>query len=82
MIESSGQGGHSAQVKMQLLFNGSSIPVVEMGPDFLVLESTTEHPPVDATIQLRIDSSERKWNVRLPEGISKSSPTVTISKII
>ena len=82
MIESSGQGGHSAQVKMHLLLNGSSIPVAQMGPDFIILESTTEHPPSDATIELRIDASERRWKVRLPHGISSASRTVTISRFI
>ena len=82
MIESSGQGGHSAQVKMRLLLNGSSIPVAQMGPDFLILESATEHPPSDATIELRIDASERRWKVRLPNGISNASRNVTISRAI
>ena len=82
MIESSGQGGHSAQVKMRLLLNGSSIPVAQMGPDFLILESATEHPPADATIELRIDASERRWKVRLPEGISSASRTVSITRAI
>ena len=76
MIESSGQSGHSAQVKMRLLVNGSSIPVAQMGPDFLVLETATEHPPTDATIELRIDASERRWKVRLPHGLSGTSRTV------
>ena len=82
MIKTSGQGGHSAQVKMRLLLNGGSIPVVQMGPDFLILESATEHPPSDATLELRIDASERRWKVRLPHGISKDSRTVTISRVI
>lgn len=82
MIESSGQGGHSAQVKMRLLLNGSSIPIAEMGPDFLVLESATEHPPGDATLELCVDANERRWKVRLPEGISSDSRTVTISRVI
>jgi hypothetical protein len=82
MIKSSGQGGHSAQVKMRLLLNGSSIPITEMGPDFLVLESAPEHPPADATLELCVDASERRWKVRLPNGISSASRTVTISRVI
>jgi hypothetical protein len=80
MIESSGQGGHSAQVKMRLLLNGSSLPIAQMGPDFLILGSVTEHPPGDATIELRIDASERRWKVRLPNGVSTASRAVTISR--
>ena len=64
---------------MRLIFNGSSIPVAQMGPDFLILESATEHPPSDATIELRIDASERRWKVRLPNGISTVSRTVEIA---
>jgi len=82
MIESSVQGGHSAQVKMSLLLNGSSIPVAQMGPDFLILESATEHPPSDATIELRIDANERRWKVRLPNGVSNDSRTVAIARCI
>ncbi len=81
MIKSSGQSGHSALVKMRLLLNGSSHPVVQMGPDFLILQSATEHPPGDATLELCVDASERRWPVRLPNGISSLSRTVTISRV-
>ena len=67
---------------MRLLLNGSSIPIAEMGPDFLVLESDMEHPPSDATLELCVDASERRWKVRLPEGISSGSRTVAISRVI
>jgi hypothetical protein len=82
MIKSSGQSGHSAQVKMRLLLNGSSVPVVQMGPDFLILQSATEHPPSEATLELCVDESERRWKVRLLHGISSASRTVMISRII
>lgn len=74
------QSGHSALVKMRLLLDGRSLPVVQMGPDFLILQSATEHPPGDAMIELCIDASERRWQVRLPNGISSLSRTVTISR--
>jgi hypothetical protein len=74
------QGGHSARVKMRLLLNGNSIPVVQMGPDFLILKSPIEHPPSDATLELCVDASERRWKVRLPNGISSTSRTVMISR--
>ena len=82
MIESSGQGGHSAQVKMRLLLNGSSIPVMQMGSDFLIVQSAMEHPPTDATLEICIDASERRWTVRLPHGMSAASQAVTISRVI
>ena len=78
----SSQGGHSAQVKMKLLVNGISIPVAQMGPDFLLVTEPINHPPSDASIVMRVDETERTWNVRLPEGISSGSKRVIISALI
>ena len=82
MIKSPVQSGHSALVKMRLLLNGSSIPVAQMGPDFLILEAATEHPPGDAMLELCVDASERRWPVRLPHGISRASRTVAIAQVV
>jgi len=79
MIALSSQGGHSAQVKMRLLVNGSSIPVIQMGPDFLLVDAPFDHPPGDASVVLQVDQSERRWNVRLPNGISANSKRVAIA---
>jgi hypothetical protein len=73
------QGGHSAQVNMQLLVNGGSVRVVQMGPDFLLVEEPFDHPPADASVVLRVDGSERRWNVLLPEGLSALSKRVAIA---
>ncbi len=67
---------------MRLLFNGTSIPVAQMGPDFLILAAAAECPPGDATLELCVDASERRWPVRLPHGISRASRTVEISQVI
>ena len=73
------QGGHSAKVKMLLLVGGGCIPVAQMGPDFVLLDSPIDHPPADASLVLQVDESERRWNVRLPHGISAGSKRVTIA---
>jgi len=49
-----------------------------MGPDFLFVESASDHPSGEATIVLQVDESERQWKVRLPEGISKDSKRVAL----
>ena len=79
MITSSSQGGHSAQVKMRLLVNGSSIAVAQMGPDFLLVDAPINHPPGNARLVLQVDQSERRWDVNLPEGISAASKRVAIA---
>jgi hypothetical protein len=79
MIELSGKGGRSATVKMDLLVNGDSFGVAQMGPDFLLLDAPIDHPPAEAVIVLRVDESETRWPVRLPEGISAASKRVPIA---
>ena len=79
MIAEQSHGAHSAQVKMQLIVNGTVIRITHMAPDFLLVESPSEHPPCDATILLRVDGSESEWKVRLPEGISKDSRRVLLA---
>jgi hypothetical protein len=71
--------GHSAQVQMRLLVNGSTIGITQMGPDFIFIEPAADHPPGDATILFKVDDNERHWKVRLPEGISAESERVVIA---
>jgi len=78
MIADQNHGAHSAQVEMQLIINGSALSVTHMGPDCLLLESPADQLPCQATLVLQVDASERRWPVRLPEGISKSSNRVTL----
>ncbi len=64
---------------MRLLVNGCSIAIAQMGPDFLLVDPPFDHPPGDATVVLQVDQSERRWSVRLPNGISASSKRVVIA---
>jgi hypothetical protein len=80
MIANQSLGAHSARVEMQLIINGESISITHMGPDFLIIESPREHPPGEATIVLQVDQSERRWTVRLPDGLQPGLKRVSISK--
>jgi len=64
---------------MHLLVSGRSLPVTQMGPDFLLLAAPADHPPADASVILQVDQTERRWNVRLPQGISAGTKRVTIA---
>lgn len=79
MVPLSSRGGHSACVKMRLLVNGLSLPVLQMGPDFLLVDQPVNHPPTAASVVLQVDQSERRWNVTLPEGISVGINRVAIT---
>lgn len=77
----SSQGGHSARVNMQLLVNGFTLPVSQLGPDFLLVNTPVNHAPGSATVVMQIDESERRWNVRLPQGMSAESKRVQIAAL-
>ena len=64
---------------MRLLVNGLSLPVTQMGPDFLLVDAPVEHPPADARVILQVDQSERSWGVHLPNGISAGTHRVAIA---
>lgn len=64
---------------MQLLCKGSSIPIAKMGPDYIIVNSASDHLPCDASIVLKVDDNERRWNVHLPDGISAGSKRVALA---
>lgn len=63
---------------MQLLLNGNSIRIEQMGPDFLIVKEPFDHPPADANLVLQVDDSKRTWRVWLPHGISAASNRIAI----
>ena len=65
---------------MRLIINGEAVSVTHMGPDFLLVKDAGNHPPSEATIILQVDQSERRWQVRLPEGIRLGQQRVLVSK--
>jgi hypothetical protein len=68
----SANGAYSADVRMHLAVNGSTYRIGQLGPDFLILDQPSEHPPSEAQIRLSIDGRVRYWTVNLPDGISAS----------
>ena len=77
-MDSNGRGGYSTDVRINLILNGHSIPVAQLGPRFLLVDEPSDHPPGLASIVLRVDQSEERWNVHLPNGISADSQRVAI----
>jgi hypothetical protein len=62
--------GHSADVRIHLLVNGSVLSVAQLGPRFIILRNPVDHPPCDAEIVMSIDGEESRWGVYLPDGLS------------
>jgi len=81
MLTSIGQKGCSNRVEMQLLVDGVSLSIGQMGPDFLLIRKTIDHPPGEATIVFAVEGSEeRRWQVWLPEGLAVGRERVVIAK--
>jgi len=62
-------GAHSANVQIQLNVNGLSVPVAQLAPDFIILQQAVNHPPAEAELVLRVDESEHRRIVFLPDGL-------------
>lgn len=57
------------------------LPIVQMGPNFLVLKNAIDHPPAaTAQISLSIDGHVDRWQVSLPEGIQAERRKTIISR--
>jgi len=81
MIETGYKNGQSAVVRMRLLLNGCSLPIAQLGPDFLILREPAECPPSKAEITLTVDGKEERWPVRLPEGIQPDHTRIPVLRI-
>lgn len=64
---------------MSLLVDGYSLAVAQMGSDFILVNNPVDHAPTEATLTMTVDSVERRWNVRLPHGVSAASRRVAIA---
>jgi len=73
--------GHSADVRMALLLNERSLPIAQLGPDFLFLAAPANYPPSTAEVLLSVDGHEERWAVRLPEGIQPGDERVSVSRV-
>jgi hypothetical protein len=73
-------GIHSADVQIELLVNGSVLRVAQLGPDFLILDRSVDHPPGPAEIRMVVDGGEDRWPVFLRSGLSASVQRVRLGQ--
>ena len=67
---------YSAEVELQLVAQGKSYPLAQIGPDFVIFKTPVELAPCDATIIMHVDGEERRWAVALPDGATRDSDLV------
>jgi hypothetical protein len=57
-------------VRIQLAVKGHVYSVAQLGPDFVVLRNSSDHPPAIGEITMSVDGNQRRWSVDLVDGIS------------
>lgn len=77
-MTSSPKTGYSAVVNMALHLDAATLPIAQMGPGFVILESDRAHPPGRARIELDVDDDREWWDVSLPEGIQPGMTRVPV----
>jgi hypothetical protein len=65
--------GYSAEVRLHLVVGDDSLELASIGPMEISLREPTELPPGPAEVVMHVDSFERRWQVYLPDGISRNS---------
>lgn len=65
---------------MHLSVNGHIFPIGQLGPDFLLLDDTADHPPATAEITLAVDGRQKRWPVYLPDGITAGKAETRIAR--
>jgi len=61
---------YSAEVRLQMEAQGRIWPLAKIGKDHVVPAGQIELPPCDAVVIMTVDGSERRWDVRLVDGVS------------
>ena len=64
---------------MELHINGHVLSIGQLGPDFVMLDEATDHPPCEAEIAMWIDGHASRWPVRLVDGIIAGQDKTRIS---
>jgi hypothetical protein len=72
--------GYSSTVDLNLELAGETISLHAIGPDRITLREAYEAPSGPATVVMRVDSRERRWCVRLVDGLRPDSRIARIEQ--
>jgi hypothetical protein len=63
---------------MHLEAEGMKVRIAQLGPDFVILGEIPTVQMKHAEIVFRVDASERRWTVDLPQGLAGPSARTPI----
>lgn len=69
MIGNEIRSNYSSDVRLRLEVAGHSWPIAKLGPDHFVPAERFELEPCTGEIIMTVDQQERRWKVRLIEGV-------------
>jgi hypothetical protein len=69
-------GGYSADVDLQLVLQGKSFPLAQVGPTFCILREAMEFEPTAGEIVIVVDGDAKRVPAYFPQGGTASDPRV------
>ena len=72
------QSAYSAEVQLDLVIEGRSIPLAQISRDWIVLREPMDLEPGFGEVVATIDGNERRWPVSLTEGSCATAAKVAI----
>ncbi len=72
--------GYSADVRLRLAINERVIDLVQVAPEFLVVERPFNLPPCQGEVIVTVDGVESRRRVSLVDGVSDTSKFVRIAE--
>jgi hypothetical protein len=71
---------HSADVRIHLHVNDHVLEIAQLGPDFCILRMPIDLSPSEGEITMSVNGRERRWRVRLLEGINSDQAKTAITR--
>ena len=65
---------------MHLTVDGRSVPVAQLGPDFVIFAEPVDLPPVQGEMWLSVDGHQTSWRVDLPQGASAETQKTPLGR--
>lgn len=74
--------GYSSDVNLSLIADGRTFPLSQIGPGYAILREPASMEPCDAEIMISIDGNERRFSVRLVDGVVPFDPTIRMMRCV
>src|SRR5688572_21645336 len=81
MIQASQPNGYSSDVELTLALRDARLSLSAIAPDSITLRECYEAPPGPATVLMKVDGREHRWNVYLTDGLKLGSCDARVQRL-